>query len=74
MRPILRNRLRMFIVTSPKSILTGQGVAHLWHTVQWSATSSNSSQCCTRDAAPGLLFVEEGLDQQRGGQDLVAGL
>ena len=25
-----------------------------------------------RDAAPGLLFVEEGLDQQRGGEDLVA--
>ena len=24
--PILRNRLRMFMVTSPKSILTGQGV------------------------------------------------
>src|SRR5476651_1346638 len=42
---ILRSRLRMFIDTSPKSILTGQGVTHLWHTVQWSATSSNSSQC-----------------------------
>src|SRR4051812_21837988 len=43
--PILRNRLRMFIDTSPKSISTGQGVRHLWQTVQWSATSSNSSQC-----------------------------
>src|SRR6478672_5479885 len=42
---ILRSRVRMFIDTSPKSILTGQGVTHLWHTVQWSATSSNSSQC-----------------------------
>src|SRR5450830_1887098 len=42
---ILRSRLRMFIDTSPKSILTGHGVTHLWHTVQWSATSSNSSQC-----------------------------
>src|SRR6202007_2192419 len=42
---ILRSRLRMFIDTSQKSILTGQGVTHLWHTVQWSATSSNSSQC-----------------------------
>ena len=43
--PILRSRLRMAIVTSPKSILTGQGLRHRWHTVQWSATSSNSSQC-----------------------------
>ena len=43
--PILRNRLRMFIDTSPKSMLTGQGDRHLWHTVQWSATSSNSCQC-----------------------------
>ncbi|MNY31742.1 hypothetical protein D3C86_1659170 [compost metagenome] len=43
--PILRSRLRMFIDTSPKSIFTGHGVRHLWHTVQWSATSSNSSQC-----------------------------
>src|SRR5471032_2431702 len=42
---ILRSRLRMFIDTSPKSMLTGHGVTHLWHTVQWSATSSNSSQC-----------------------------
>ncbi len=43
--PILRSRLRMFIDTSPKSILTGHGVTHLWQTVQWSATSENSSQC-----------------------------
>jgi len=43
--PILRSRLRMFIETSPKSILTGQGDRHLWQTVQWSATSSNSCQC-----------------------------
>jgi len=43
--PILRSRLRMFMDTSPKSILTGQGLRHLWQTVQWSATSSNSSQC-----------------------------
>src|SRR5256714_1471130 len=43
--PILRSRLRMFIDTSPKSIFTGHGDSHLWHTVQWSATSSNSSQC-----------------------------
>ncbi len=35
----------MFIETSPKSMLTGHGVTHLWQTVQWSATSSNSSQC-----------------------------
>ena len=27
--PILRSRLRMFIETSPKSISTGQGLAHL---------------------------------------------
>ena len=32
------------MVTSPKSILTGQGVAHLWQTVQCAATSSNISQ------------------------------
>jgi hypothetical protein len=43
--PILRSRLRMFIDTSPKSIFTGQGDRHLWQTVQWSATSSKSSQC-----------------------------
>ena len=43
--PILRSRLRMFIDTSPKSIFTGHGFTHLWQTVQWSATSSNSSQC-----------------------------
>ena len=42
---ILRSRLRIFMVTSPKSILTGQGLKHLWQTVQWSATSSNSCQC-----------------------------
>ena len=42
--PILRSRLRMFIDTSPKSIFTGHGDSHLWQTVQWSATSSNSSQ------------------------------
>ena len=35
----------MFIDTSPKSIFTGQGDRHLWQTVQWSATSSNSCQC-----------------------------
>ena len=43
--PILRKRFLMFIDTSPKSIFTGQGLRHLWQTVQWSATSSNSSQC-----------------------------
>ena len=43
--PILRSRLRMFIDTSPKSMSTGHGLRHLWQTVQWSATSSNSSQC-----------------------------
>src|SRR3954471_17514451 len=42
---ILRSRLRMFIDTSPKSMFTGHGVTHLWHTVQWSATSPNSSPC-----------------------------
>ena len=35
----------MFIETSPKSMSTGHGDRHLWQTVQWSATSSNSSQC-----------------------------
>ena len=28
----------------PKSIFTGQGLKHLWHTVQCAATSSNISQ------------------------------
>ena len=32
--PILRSKLRICIVTSPKSILTGQGLSHWWHTVQ----------------------------------------
>src|SRR5574344_1964946 len=41
---ILRSRLRMFMDTSPQSIFTGQGVQHLWHTVQCSATSSSSCQ------------------------------
>src|SRR5471032_3050769 len=41
---ILRSKLRMFIDTSPKSMLTGQSVTHLWQTVQWSARPSNSSQ------------------------------
>src|SRR5512147_1603002 len=31
--------------TSPKSMSTGHGFRHLWQTVQWSATSENSSQC-----------------------------
>jgi hypothetical protein len=70
--PILRSRLRMFMDTSPKSIFTGQGDRHLWHTVQWSATSSNSSQCLMLTRPARLLLVQEGLDQQRGGQDLVA--
>src|SRR5512140_95973 len=43
--PCLRRKLRIAIDTSPKSISTGQGVTHLWHTVQWSATSPNSSKC-----------------------------
>src|SRR5690349_2369836 len=30
--------------TSPKSMSTGQGETHLWHTVQWSATSPYSSK------------------------------
>ena len=42
--PILRSRFLMFIETSPKSMSTGHGARHLWQTVQWSATSSNSSQ------------------------------
>src|SRR3990172_3619471 len=42
--PRARNRLRMWIVTSPKSMSTGQGFSHLWHTVQSSATSFNSSK------------------------------
>ena len=43
--PMRRSRSRIAIDTSPKSMSTGQGVSHLWQTVQWSATSENSSQC-----------------------------
>src|SRR4030067_1065697 len=43
--PCLRRKLRMKIDTSPKSISTGQGFLHLWHIVQWSATSPNSAKC-----------------------------
>ena len=42
--PMRRSRSRIAMVTSPKSMSTGQGFSHLWHTVQWSATSPNSSQ------------------------------
>ncbi len=70
--PSRRSRLRIAIETSPKSMSTGHGLSHLWHTVQWSATSPNSSKWRRRDAAPRLLLVQERLDQQRGGEDLVA--
>src|SRR5512145_479478 len=43
--PSLRRKLRMALETLPKSISTGHAGSHLWHTVQWSATSSNSSKC-----------------------------
>src|SRR5512145_855810 len=43
--PSLRRKLRMALDTLPKSISTGHAGSHLWHTVQWSATSSNSSKC-----------------------------
>ena len=42
--PPRRRRLRIAIDTSPKSMSTGHGFAHLWQTVQWSATSENSSK------------------------------
>ena len=45
--PCFLSRLRILIDTSPKSMSTGQGFSHLWHTVQWSATSSNSAQCAS---------------------------
>ena len=43
--PCSRKKLRIATETSPKSISTGHGFRHLWHTVQWSATSLNSSKC-----------------------------
>src|SRR5450830_856382 len=43
--PCSRRKLRIATDTSPKSISTGQGFRHLWQTVQWSATSLNSSKC-----------------------------
>ena len=70
--PCWRSRLRIAIDTSPKSMSTGHGFSHLWQTVQWSATSPNSSKWRRRHAAPRLLLVQERLDQQRGGEDLVA--
>ena len=62
----------MFIETSPKSMFTGHGARHLWHTVQWSADVLELLPVLDADAAPRLLLVQEGLDQQRGGEDLVA--
>ena len=32
--PMRRNKSRIPMETSPKSMSTGQGDAHLWHTVQ----------------------------------------
>jgi hypothetical protein len=32
--PMRRSRSRMAMETSPKSMFTGHGVTHLWHTVQ----------------------------------------
>ena len=62
----------MAIDTSPKSMSTGHGVTHLWQTVQWSATSLELVPVPQRHAAARLLLVQERLDQQRGGEDLVA--
>ena len=42
--PSRESRLRIAIDTSPKSMSTGQGLTHLWQTVQCPATSSNSSK------------------------------
>ena len=41
--PRLTRMRRRRMVTSPKSMLTGQGLRHLWQMVQWSATSFISS-------------------------------
>ena len=45
LKPRSFSNLRIRTLTSPKSILTGQGVKHLWQMVQWSATSFISSKC-----------------------------
>ncbi|MQM39756.1 hypothetical protein KBTX_03788 [wastewater metagenome] len=45
--PLCLRMLRIFTVTSPKSMFTGQGVTQRWQTVQWSATSFISSQWCS---------------------------
>jgi hypothetical protein len=42
--PRSRRMWRMRMVTSPKSMFTGQGLRHLWQMVQWSATSFISSK------------------------------
>jgi hypothetical protein len=70
--PILRSRLRMFIDTSPKSMFTGQATRAL---VAHGAVVGHVLELLPvlqADAAARLLLVEEGLDQQRGRQDLVA--
>jgi hypothetical protein len=68
-----RSRSRMAIDTSPKSMSTGQGLGAL---VADGAVVGDVVRkfvpVLDRHAAAGLLLVQEGLDQQRGGEDLVA--
>ena len=51
---------------------TGQGVSALVADGAVIGDVAELVECFRRDAAPRLLLVEEGLDQQRGGEDLVA--
>ena len=70
--PILRSRFLMFIDTSPKSMSTGHGAQALVADGAVVGDVLELLPVADRDAAPRLLLVEEGLDQQRGRQDLVA--
>ena len=60
------------MVTSPKSILTGQGALALVAHGAVIGDIVHLVEVLQRDAAPGLLLVQEGLDHQAGAEDLVA--
>ena len=62
----------MFIETLPKSMSTGHGDRHLWQTRAVVGDVLELLPVADRDAAPGLLLVQEGLDQERRREDLVA--
>ena len=70
--PSLRSRLRIAIDTSPKSMSTGQGDDALVADRAVVGDVGELVEVAQGDAAPRLLLVQERLDQQRRGEDLVA--